>query len=75
MSATVVVVDVAARPAVEWREVRCRDPACRRLLFRYRTGEHDPRAERYVHVEIVCPDRRCRRSQRIKLPAGAVVID
>jgi phage FluMu protein Com len=38
-------------------EVRCRD--CRRLLFRIE-------AER-ARVEVVCPDKRCKRYQQVRL--------
>lgn len=45
-------------PAPRMVDVRCRD--CNRLLFRIEADR--------ARVEIVCPDRRCRRMQTKTLP-------
>lgn len=71
------VTDRAQRPAVAWREVRCADKACRTLLLRYRVPAGAGRplgSARRVVVELVCPDRRCRRAQTVVLPDGDTVI-
>lgn len=63
------VADPLAKPPVVWREVRCRNPRCRTLLLRYREPERASGAAS-VPVELVCPDRRCRRMQTVMLPEG-----
>lgn len=53
-------VTARAEPQPKMVEVRCKD--CGRLLFKA-----DPAGGR---VEIVCPDRRCKRYQTHELPSG-----
>ena len=61
-------VEREAKAAPVWREVRCRDPRCRTLLLRYRESACGALAHVRVTVELVCPDRRCRRAQTVTLP-------
>lgn len=57
----------------EWVTVRCSNRACREVLFRYQSppGATDTL---YTKVQTVCPDRRCRKAQEVRLPAGVVPV-